>query len=167
MPIYRFCPQCGKPLDTRGRFPTCSHCQHTYYRNAKPCASILPIRGNEVLLARRGVEPFKGAYDTIGGFLEEDEHPAAGALREAREETGVEMRIIDLLGLYIDRYGADEYTLTIHYVGEIVSGDPVPHDDVAALEWLPIDNLPVSDGFQNTNEGLQDLQRWFARNRKD
>lgn len=134
----------------------------TYYRNAKPCASILPIKDGKVLLARRGEEPYKGAYDIIGGFLSESELPADGALREALEETGLTMKITELLGMYIDRYGENgDYTLNIHYLGKIIDGDMEAKDDVASLEWIAIDDVPVNSGFQNTRDGLRDLKEWY------
>jgi 8-oxo-dGTP diphosphatase len=142
--------------------PHCENCRETYYRNAKPCGSILPIKNGKVLLARRGAEPYKGAFDIIGGFLNEDEHPEHGALREAYEETGLTMKISELLGMYIDQYGTEgDYTLNIHYIGEIVDGEMKAQDDVASLEWLPITELPLSEGFQNTRDGLRDLQQWY------
>lgn len=161
---YNFCPQCGKPLNVKLEPPHCVNCDNTYYRNAKPCASVLPIKNGKVLLAKRAQAPYKGAYDIIGGFMEADELPEAAALREAKEETGLNMKIISLLGIYNDRYGEDgDYTLNMHYIAEIVSGDMRPQDDVAELEWIAIDSVPLNDGFQNTKDGLRDLQKWYQR----
>jgi len=115
------------------------------------------------LLAKRGNDPHKGAYDIIGGFMEADELPESAAIREAKEETGLDIRITSLLGTYVDRYGDDgDYTLNLHYIGEIVGGEMKPMDDVVSLEWIAIDEVPLNEGFQNTRDGLSDLKRLFA-----
>lgn len=155
---YNYCPKCGTQLG-ESEVPHCTVCDVTHYRNAKPCASVLPIKDGKVLLARRGREPYKGAYDIIGGFMEAHELPEAAAIREAKEETGLDITITALLGIYVDRYGDDgDYTLNIHYIGEVVGGKMQAMDDVASLEWVPIDEVPLNEGFQNTRDGLRDLK---------
>lgn len=162
MTQYNYCPNCGTTMPKNVEPPKCESCGSVYYRNAKPCASVLPIKDGKVLLAKRGVDPYKGAYDIIGGFMEVDEHPEAAAIREAREETGCEVKLHSLLGTYIDQYGDDgDFTLNLHYIGEIVSGEPIAQDDVAELEWVPINDVPLDGGFQNTRDGLRDLQKWY------
>ena len=56
--------------------------------NAKPTGSALVVREGRVPLVRRAIEPARGAWDIPGGFLEHDEHPEAGAVRELQEGTG-------------------------------------------------------------------------------
>jgi ADP-ribose pyrophosphatase YjhB (NUDIX family) len=164
---YNFCSNCGTPLDASSDPPHCNKCGITYYRNAKPCASVLPVKNGKVLLSRRGRDPFKGAYDIIGGFMDVNELPEAAALREAKEETNLDMKIVALLGIYTDQYGEDgDYTLNLHYIAEIIGGDMQAQDDVADLEWVAIDEVPLHESFQNTRDGLRDLQKWHKENKK-
>ena len=93
---YPFCPNCGGPLglrvpagDSHERL-VCDNCAFIFYQNSKPCAEALVLRDGKVLLAQRAVEPFHGAWDIPGGFLENGEHPQDGVVRELREETGLE-----------------------------------------------------------------------------
>lgn len=159
---YNYCSQCGRKVDAGSDPPHCSSCNVTFFRNGKPCASVLPIKDGKVLLAKRGVEPFKGAYDIIGGYVDPDELPEDAAVREAKEEANLDIKLTSLLGMYVDRYGEDgDYTLNMHYIGEVVSGEMKAMDDVAALEWIPIDEVPLNEGFQNTRDGLRDLKKWF------
>lgn len=123
---------------------------------------MLPVKDGKVLLAKRGRDPFKGAYDIIGGFMEVGEIPEEAAIREAKEETGLDIKITSLLGIYSDRYGDDgEYTLNLHYIGEVVGGEMKAMDDVAELEWVEISEVPLDEGFQNTKDGLRDLKELF------
>lgn len=163
MTEYNFCPKCGNTILSDSEPPYCEHCDITYYRNAKPCASVLPIKNGKVLLAKRGRDPHKGAYDIIGGFMEADELPEVAALREGKEETGLDMKILSLLGVYSDRYGeGGDYTLNLHYIAEVTGGEMQAMDDVAELEWIAIQDVPLDEGFQNTKDGLRDLKQWFA-----
>lgn len=159
---FNFCPKCGNAIGASIEPPHCSKCNSTYYRNAKPFASVLPIKDGKVLLAKRGHEPFKGAYDIIGGFMEANELPEEAAIREAKEETGLDIKITSLLGIYLDRYGEDgDYTLNIHYIGEVLGGEMKAMDDVVGLEWVKIDEVPLDSGFQNTKDGLRDLKKLY------
>lgn len=164
---YNFCPKCGNNVDANSEPPHCSVCNITYYRNAKPGASVLPIKDGKVLLAKRGRDPYKGAYDIIGGFMEAYEWPEEAAIREAKEETGLDIKITSLLGIYVDRYGDDgDYTLNMHYIGEVIGGEMQPMDDVADLEWVSIQDVPLDEGFQNTKDGLRDLKQLYSNKSK-
>jgi ADP-ribose pyrophosphatase YjhB (NUDIX family) len=164
---YNFCPNCGTQLDAALKPPHCDRCGMTYYQSAKPTASVLPIKDGKVLLSIRGREPYKGAYEVIGGFLEADETPEDGALREAKEETALNMKIVSLLGVYVDRYGEDgHYTLNFHYIAEVVSGEMRAQDDAAALRWVEIDELPPDVAFQNNRDSLRDLQKWYKKTQR-
>lgn len=116
-----------------------------------------------MLLGKRARDPFKGSYDIIGGFMEAGEHPEDAAVREAKEETGLDIKITSLLGTYVDRYGeGGDHTLNLHYIGEVVGGEMQAMDDVASLEWVPIGEVPLDDGFQNTKDGLRDLKKLYG-----
>ncbi len=116
-----------------------------------------------VLLSRRAVEPQVGKWDIPGGFLEEGEEPLDALRRELREEAGVEIEPLELVGIWVDRYGGDDEataTLNLYWTARIVSGKPTPADDVAELAWFPIDEVP-GDGelaFANVAKALRSLQ---------
>lgn len=161
---FTFCPQDKSQLDNSGDYPKCPTCKTVFYRNSKPCAGILPIKNGQVLLSKRAIEPYLGAYDIIGGFLNEGEHPEAGALREAKEESGLDLKITKLLGMYIDRYGeGGEYTLNIHYLADVTGGSVNAQEDVASLHWVDIDKVPLDEGFENTKKALSDLKKLFSK----
>jgi ADP-ribose pyrophosphatase YjhB (NUDIX family) len=169
MILYQYCPQCKRPMskDEEDR-PHCSHCDITIYNNPAPTAGVLPIDGGKVLLARRAIEPHKGKLDTIGGFIMNKELPRDAALREAKEETGLDMELTEFIGYSTDIYTPGTYTLAMNYIGRIKPGqpEPKPADDVASLEWVDIMNPPDDIGFQNTRDVLAMLQRWYKQGTK-
>lgn len=127
----------------------CPACGFTAYANSAPTANALVEDGEgRVLLARRAIEPDKGKWDIIGGFLEEAEHPLDGVRREVREETGLEVEPGEFVYATVDWYGDGPdaaATLNLTWTARIVSGEPVPADDVAELRWFAPDELPGRD----------------------
>lgn len=160
---YKYCAQCRSELDLSGAYPVCKSCNITYYKNSKPCVGILPIKDGKVLLSKRAIEPYKGAFDIIGGFLEYGEDPRDGIKREVKEETGLDVEPTEILGIYMDEYGeGGDSTLNIHYIGEVKGGKMKAQEDVASLHWVSINEVPM-EGFQNIKDALKDLQDWFAK----
>jgi ADP-ribose pyrophosphatase YjhB (NUDIX family) len=160
---YKFCPLCKFPLENLKDYLFCKKCDLRIYRNSKPTAGVLPVKDGKVLLARRAVEPFKGEIDVIGGFLNEGEHPERGALREAKEETGLDMKIKRLNGMYMDTYNDGFQTLNIHYIASLSKGKMKAQDDVLSLHWITIDKVPLNEGFKSTQESLRDLKKWYSK----
>lgn len=163
--IYKYCPDCKGELKKEGNNFCCQECKLIIYQNSKPCAGVLIIDGmGKVLLGKRGVEPYKGCFDVIGGFLELGELPEAGAIREVKEETSLDVEIIDFLGMYVDRYGeGGDFTLNIYYIGKIIGGEMKAQSDVSSLEWIDIKELPVADGFKNCMEATRGLKKYYNK----
>lgn len=162
----RFCAACGAPVvDEGGRF-RCERCGRRSYLNSKAAAGGLVVRDGRVLLVRRKFEPFKDWWDIPGGFLETGEHPNDAVVREVREETGLEVRPTELVGIYMDKYGdgpdADD-TMNLYYVAEIVGGAEQPGDDAVELGWFRPDALPENVAFETGRAVLAD---WRAGRRR-
>ena len=159
----RFCPFCAAALGPRaGSRQDCSGCGRPYFHNAAPTCAVLVVDGDRVLLARRAIDPGIGLWDLPGGFCEPDETPDEAAVRELREEAGVEIVVTGFLGHVVDTYGTDgDRTLNAVYLARITEGTPVPADDVAELAWFAAADLPGPDeiAFANTIEALA---RWRA-----
>ena len=148
---WRLCPRCSAALELSDEKADCPDCGSVYYANAAPTASALIVDGDErLLLARRAHEPYLGMWDTVGGFLDEHEHPDDALRREVAEETGLEVEPGVYVGTYLDRYGdGDDAATTLNLVFEAryTHGEPAPADDVAELHWFGLDELPPADEF--------------------
>ena len=92
----------------------------------------------ELLLVKRGNEPFKGAYALPGGFVEVGEEVEAACRRELKEETGVEFDGEPLLiGVYSDPTRDPRgHTVSIAYLALVERADAVAGDDAASAEWI-------------------------------
>ncbi len=107
---------------------------------------VVCLKGREVLLIRRGRPPLKGAWSLPGGRIEWGERASDAALRELREETGVEAELLGLLdvvdGLFSGADGAiAAHYVLIDYVAVWTGGEPVAGDDAAAAAFHPLDQL--------------------------
>ncbi|MFH0952339.1 MAG: NUDIX hydrolase [Patescibacteria group bacterium] len=170
--IYHFCPRCGHQLAWRHEYAdhanepkrqVCAGCGYVLYINSSPTASALIInKKDEVLLAKRAWPPAKGKWDTLGGFLENGEDPIKGLRREIKEETGVTLKNIKYLGIYLDDYHHNNRifkTLNIFYTAEIARGKPKPSDDIAGVKWFARNRLPKNLAFRNCRQALADWKK--------
>lgn len=161
--LARFCIRCGTKL-VRRRVEhrlreVCPACGHVAFRNAKPAAGVLVERDGLLLLVRRARPPFKGYWDIPGGFLEEDESPRHGAVREAREETGLRIAVGGLVGVYHDKNGAD-YTVNLYYRARVLGGREKAGDDADDLRWFAPREIPTRIAFPgHTRAVMRDWRR--------
>jgi ADP-ribose pyrophosphatase YjhB (NUDIX family) len=96
------CPHCARPDEQP---LVCERCAWRWYANPKPAAGVILERGASVLLLRRAVEPGLGAWDLPAGYLDPGESPEDAARRETFEESGLEVDLVRLVGIYTSRPG--------------------------------------------------------------
>lgn len=92
-----FCSECGSKVslqavagDNRQRF-VCDGCGKTHYQNPNVLVATYVCVGESILWIKRGTAPAAGKWAIPGGYMENDETPEAGASRELREETGIDV----------------------------------------------------------------------------
>ena len=97
----------------------------------------------QVLLIERGIEPFKGKWAFPGGFLNMDETAGEGAMRELKEETGLENAYIEQFNTYSEP-GRDprERVITIAHYALVRIQEVKGGEDAAKAQWVPIDEVP-------------------------
>jgi mutator protein MutT len=139
-----YCQRCGgatesREVDGRDR-PVCLVCGAVTYLDPKLAAAVVIERDGKILLGRRGPSAAKaGGWSFPAGFVERGERVEDAAVRETREEVGLEIRIDHLLGLY-SRTG--EAVALAVYVATAAEGDPEASDDLDAVGWFGVDELP-------------------------
>lgn len=110
-----------------------------------PSVGVVCLRGDQVLLIKRGTPPRLGQWSLPGGRLERGETTVAGALRELTEETGVQARMLGLVdvvdGLFTSREtgATTRHYVMIDYAARWIAGEPVAGDDAAEARFVSLD----------------------------
>ncbi len=161
---YRYCPQCGvefikgeqERFDNDQKNISCKECPFVFYNNPSPAVSAI-IRNDkgEVLLTKRGIEPFKGCWDLPGGFIDNGESPEEAIYRELEEELGIKkmnkIEMCDMFNVdYVNEGREDERIQVLTIVFEIsideseISG---ANDDVEEYKFFNIKEFPEKIAF--------------------
>lgn len=121
-----------------------------------PCAGVVCLRGDQVLLIRRGRPPLRGEWSLPGGRIEPGERAVDAALRELREETGVEAEITGLLdvvdGIFPD---AGRHYVLIDYAARWLSGEPVAGDDATEAAFHSLGAVGEIVGWDETRRIIE------------
>jgi ADP-ribose pyrophosphatase YjhB (NUDIX family) len=104
-------------------------------------AGAIVFRGGDVLLVRRTKPPLDGQWSLPGGRIEFGETAEAAALRELREETGVEADVVALAGVF-DFIGEGQHLLLVDYAMRWRAGEPCAGDDAADARFFAPADLP-------------------------
>jgi 8-oxo-dGTP diphosphatase len=113
------------------------------WRKPTVTADGIVVKGEKLLLIKRGRDPFKGAYALPGGFMEYGEKAEDCIVREVKEETGLVTQVASLVGLYSDpNRDPRGHFVTAVYQLKVVGGRLRAGDDAEAAEWVPLTDLP-------------------------
>ena len=124
----------------------------------------LLIKENFILLIQRKHEPFQGHWALPGGFVEYGERTEDAVVREVFEETGLEVKVRMLLGVYSDPTRDPRgHTVTIVYLVDQIGGNLTAGDDADSVKFFNMNKLPalafdhaliVKDAFERFSHGV-------------
>jgi mutator protein MutT len=160
--LFRFCPSCGKPLETKSKkLIECGSCGFNFYFSpASTNALILVNEKGEILLTKRKFEPKKGYWDLPGGFVELGETVEQSLIREIKEELGLELGKTEYIGSYVSIYpfkGIDYQTLCHAFTTKYRGGKIKVGDDVSEYKFFPKEKIPYDKlSFDDIESALKD-----------
>jgi ADP-ribose pyrophosphatase YjhB (NUDIX family) len=153
-----YCPHCATALELLSEHgtlrPTCPACGFIWYRNPVPAAGVLLVEDGKVLLVKRKFEPRAGAWCLPAGFMESGETPEETAVRELREETGLEARLTGLFHVYAGFDDPRVRAVLILYGAERTGGVLTPGDDAIEADWFPLASPPADIAFEAHRRAL-------------
>jgi len=164
----RFCPQCGTPMKPQGfgdrPRPVCPGCGWVHYVNPIVAAGTLVDQDGRALLIRRGVEPGLGQWGLPAGYAEVGEIPEQTAIRETREEAGIDVALDNMLGIY--SFGSETLPsgVLILYAAQVTGGQPRPGDDATEVRFFAPTELPADIAFDSHRQALAQWARARAIN---
>jgi ADP-ribose pyrophosphatase YjhB (NUDIX family) len=165
---YKFCPMCGHALERRiielehKERSVCPSCGFVRYENPTPAAGVIVIVDDRVLLVRRKYKPKVGMWTLPAGFVESGEDAAECAVREAKEETNLDVELVRLFGVYSAFDDPRAAVILILYRCRHIGGALECGDDASEAAFFDLDDLPENIAFRAHRHALADVKRAFA-----
>jgi ADP-ribose pyrophosphatase YjhB (NUDIX family) len=158
---YRFCPRCGGALErrelksTEPMRPVCTSCGFVFYLDPKiAVGTIIQTANDRLVLVRRAIEPGYGKWVFPGGYVDRGETLTSAAIREAREECGLDVRLDNLVNVYSYPGRAP---VIIVYAATAIGGTLCMDDECLEAAELDRTAIPWTDlAFRSTHEALRD-----------
>lgn len=164
---YKFCPRCGSHLeksfiDNSQRLKCADdNCDFIYYHNPIPAAGALVINDGKILLVKRAVIPKAGWWCLPAGFMEWSEHPTDTAVREIKEETGLDIQLNDFFEVYSGNDDPRMNAVLILYLARVVGGELTAGDDALEADFFAFDNIPDKIAFHSHRQALADYRERY------
>ena len=162
---YEFCPRCAGRFESRRLKDgdperlVCGACGFVFYLGPKLVAGAIVELDGGMVLIQRAIEPGYGLWTFPGGFVERGEVAEAAAARETLEETGLEIEVTGIVGLYTYE---DQAPAIAVFAARVTGGEPAPLDETLDVRAFPREGLPWSEmAFPSTEHALKDYLRWF------
>jgi ADP-ribose pyrophosphatase YjhB (NUDIX family) len=160
--MFRFCPVCGAALESRllkqgepARL-VCVACEYVHYLDPKlAVGTIITDDRRRVVLVKRAIEPGYGKWVFPGGYVDRGEEVQLAAVREAREETGLDVRLERLINIY-------SYTgrtpVIVVYSATMIGGCLGCDDEGLEARFFEPHEIPWDDlAFRSTEEALREF----------
>ena len=160
----RFCERCGAALVSKAvegtDRPCCPACGFVAYLDPKVAAGVIVTLDGGVVLLKRNIEPGFGKWVFPGGYVDAGEPTEVAAVREAREEVGLEVEVADLLGVLSIE---GERVVLVAYSGRVVGGALAGNFESQAIATFAPDEIPWDDlAFHTTKAALKIWARRYG-----
>jgi rSAM/selenodomain-associated transferase 1 len=157
---WTHCHYCGTPLLERladgCTRQVCPACDRVIYRNPVPGAGCVVEHEGKVLLARRKYAPWQGHWYFPSGFVEYDEDVEVTAVREIREETGLEVALGGVFAVHSYFDDPRKNGIIILFRARVVGGALRASDDVREVAFFAPDALPEPIAFASHRRMLRE-----------
>ncbi len=158
---YRYCPLCAGTLEPKvlkagePQRLVCGRCAFVFYLDPKVAVgTIIAVEDGRLVLVKRAIEPGYGLWVFPGGYVDRGEEITAAAVREAREESGLDVRLDGLVNIY--SYPGRPLIIIVYAAtalgGELCADDECLEARLFAPREIPWDEL----AFPSTGDALRD-----------
>jgi 8-oxo-dGTP diphosphatase len=159
--LYRFCPTCAGALESRllkagdPERLVCQQCGQVLYLDPKVAVgTIIRADDGRIVLVRRAIEPGYGLWVFPGGYVDRGEEVTRAAIREAREEAGLDVELERLINIY--SY-AHRSLIVIVYAARVVGGDLCVDEECLEAGLFEPGAIPWDRlAFHSTSQALRE-----------
>ena len=160
--VWRFCPECAGTLELRllkrgdPQRHVCTACGHVVYQDPKVAVGTIIAAGDagHIVLVRRAIEPGYGKWVFPGGYVDRGETVVAAAVREAKEEAGLDVRLDGLLNIY--SYPGRPLVVIV-YAATAIGGELCTDEECLEARLFAPPEIPWEElAFESTSEGLRE-----------
>lgn len=157
---FRFCPHCGGAFNSRilkegepSRL-VCDRCGFVFYLDPKVAVgTIIRTSDHQIVLCRRAIEPGYGRWVFPGGYVDRGEKLEEAAIREAREECGLDVELEGLVSLHSYR---GRTPIIIVWAARAVGGELRIDEESLEVRTFVAETIPWDDlAFESTGEALR------------
>jgi ADP-ribose pyrophosphatase YjhB (NUDIX family) len=150
-----YCSNCGSdqlqyvipPGDSYKRY-VCKNCHVVHYINPRVIVGCLPIYEDKLVICKRAINPCKGKWNLPAGFMENNESAENGALRELKEETGLEGKILKLHCVYSIPHVNQVYLIFLTKINDLKID---PGEESLEVSLFDLHEIPWGDiGFTSS-----------------
>ncbi|MBV8880198.1 MAG: NUDIX hydrolase [Planctomycetaceae bacterium] len=163
----KFCSRCGAPMsksipptDSKLRH-VCTKCAFIHYLDPKVACGTIPEIDGKIALIERGIEPRRGFWSFPCGFMEIDETTEQAAMRETKEETGLDVALTGHLGTYSypDNFYGGAIVVVV-YRAKVLGGTLKAADDCSDAKLITPSEVPWDQlAFKSSISAIQDWLR--------
>ncbi len=163
----KYCPRCGTLLGVRGLRghprPVCPNCSYILYLNPAPVTAVIIERDGAILLVRRRYPPGEGLWCLPTGFIEQEETPEESAVREVKEETGLQIEVDSLFDSWSSSEDPRTPIVCFAFTAHILGGTLAPGDDAADARFFMLAALPDDIAFASHHATLERYSQKLPR----
>jgi 8-oxo-dGTP diphosphatase len=131
------------------------------YKSPYPTVDIIIEKNNKVVLIKRKNEPFRNMLAIPGGFVEYGETVEHAAVREAKEETGLKIKLIEILGVYsIPTRDPRKHTLGTEFIAKPLSKKLKASTDAKEAKWYSLNEIKSKKLSFDHAQVIKDYMKW-------
>ncbi len=159
---FVYCPICATPLVEKHIYSAhrlvCPACTFIHFLEPKVVTVVVLQYEGKFLLGRRNIDPAKGRWSFISGYMERGEKVEEAAMREVKEETNLDVQLEQLIGVYSERGNPH---VVIAFRASVLNNDIsamlAQLDEVSELAFFALDQIPTL-AFPTDQQILHDVQ---------